>query len=608
MPRLQQAVPNSGYFQALWKPATSFVKSACHRAALLLLMAAIVQNAEAQTRAAAAQSLQRSSDAVFHVSSYEALDGEITQADAAFRAASSWVTTHRSGAVLDLGAQAWDVCNAGEGWVLPQAPQYSSGLSIIGVSVQTNQLNLICAIHRSGGPTQISGILSQAFLWQPTVRPAELNSFNMHDFSLNMNGKAAACMDILGLTYVSTFRNITCSGAAGPDHGIRFGDHNHPDEASSFQTFLENLEVEGNAPQGSGAEVTAEMQVGKPHFVVAQGGHHYSHATKAWLIGYGKGSQPCTKTPELAVDIVDEQDTSGTGRISAVRATSQSEGCTGPAWVILYDPIYPIRFGFLFDNWTDSTAYDLQPDAGYEAAILINSSSNVFIHAHPCCGMPVQIRDNGANVWVGTELDSPAHYGFSFDASASPSLMGTNFVWNRQYPGSSAYRFGPDVKSASIAGGNCSNFQDAGGYHQIVLPGGPADPGSALPEGFSISGERPCTKNSKIVPQAVARRKAASSLVFGNQPSSTYTLTLAAKRARMDAGHCERITQAVPATISNHFTAQVTPLATPGDAFTWDTSAAPDGSLMLRVCNRSATPQTLQERTFFVVVQGYDER
>ena len=596
MARSHRALPVKHHVFSAWRSATLFV-----------FFAFLVQSIRAQTKVGnTARPTTRDSYAIFHVDSYEAIDDEITQADAAFRAASTWVTIHRAGAVLDLGARAWDVCNAGEGWVLPQAPQYSGGLSIVGVNVQTSQLNLSCTIHRSDRPTQLSGVLSQAFLWQPTVKPAALNSFNMHDFSLNMNGKAAACMDFLGMTYVSTFRDITCSGAAGPDHGVQFGDHNSPGEASAFQTFLDNLEVTGNAPQGSGAEVKAVLEGGKPYLVVAQGGHHYSHAAKAWLIGYGRGSQPCTVTPELAVLVIDERDTPGTGQIAEVHAVGRSEDCTGPAWVIIYDPVYPLRYGFLFDNWTDSTAYDLQPDAGYEAAIMINSSSNVLIHTHPCCGMPVQIRDNGANIWVGTELDSPAHYGFSFDASASPTLIGTNFVWNQRYPGSSAYRFGPEVNSATITGANCSNFQDAGGFHQLVFPEGPVDAGATVPEGFSISGERPCTRDPSFLHAIIkTEHRTRSSSTSGSSGLTTYTLTVAEERARMNANHCEHVRQVLHAATPSRLTAQVTPLDEPGDAFTWDVSAVSSTSLSLRVCNRSAYPQTLQGRTFLVVLQSY---
>ena len=533
--------------------------------------------------------------AIFNVEDYTAVSPRVTQADAAFRAAAAWVITHGSGAVLDLGSSRWDVCNDAQGWVLPQAPAHSAGLSIVGSNVQASQLVVQCPIHRVTSPAALVGELSQAFIWQPTVRPAALNSYTMHDFTIDAQGRAEACIDMLGLTFVSTFTNITCNGAAGPDHGIRFGDHRYAADAWSFQTVLSNLETTPGGTQGTGAALHADVVNGTLRLSVIRAGSGYSRATRAFLIGYGAGTQPCHVTPQLSLAFSDQ----GDGAISAVQQTRPAEGCSGPVWVAIYDPVYPLRFGILLDNWTDSSAYDLQPDAGYEAALWLNSSSDVLVHTHACCGMPVQIRDTGTNTWIGTELDSPAHYGFSFEAAASPTLEGTNFFWNTALPGSSAYYFGPDVKNATITGGNCTNLQDAGGYHQLVFPDGPIDLGAAVPYGVSLYGERPCA--SWAPGSDLVSRPAGHNLKTTAVPQHffDYTLTLPAAPAAILPETCVRIEQKLPASASIS-QVQVTPDGYPGDSFTWDTYLARGPSVFLRVCNRSTAAQSPASRVFYL--------
>ncbi|RRA48243.1 hypothetical protein [Acidipila sp. EB88] len=549
------------------------------------------------------QTISKQDDpAIFHVGDYRAVSPRITQADAAFRAASSWVATHGQGAILDLGSRRWEVCNDGAGWVLPQAPDHQGGLSIAGSDVQDAQLVLSCAVHRAHGPETLVGELSQAFLWQPTLRPALLNTYRMHDFTLEMQGNAQACMDMLGLVYVASFTNITCSGAAGPDHGIRFGDHLHPAEAWSFQTFLTNLETTPGAAQGAGARVRADVSNGSVQLEIEDGGTGYSHATRAWLIGYGVHSEPCAVTPPLAATIQNASGQTGPdarGRITAIRAEGVAQGCKGPAWVAVYDPVYPVRYGILLDNWTDSTAYDLQPDSGYAAALWLNSSSDVMVHTHPCCGMPLEIRDSGTNTWLGTELDSPAHYGFVFDRAASPSLFGTNFFWNTLLPGSSGYLLGPDVKYATFSGGNCTNLQDAGGYHQLVLPEGPIDAGTSTPYGVSLYGERPCVSGATGT-DLVARPQPATRQETG---SARYTFAISGRESRVAPGACLVLQRKLTRPAQN-VSVQITAEGDPGDSFTWDAYLTGNETVALRLCNRGTVPAAARAGTFHVYLMS----
>ena len=414
----------------------------------------------------------------------------VSQADAAFNAAVTYASSH-NGATVDLGQSMWPVCNKQQGWVLPHASG-AAGVSIVGASQVGSVLTLTCTVARSAvPPNNQAGIpVSQAFLWEPVPVVASLTSYHMHDFALSVNGRASACFDMEGTTYVSKFENIVCNGAAGDGsqtaNAVRFGNSAYPNTAWSFQVFLDNISVTSGNNGGSGAVLSAALAGTNPAVSVTNGGSGYSANTEVFLNGVGSAGKPCSTVGTLTPTIQG-------GVIKAVTAAGFA-GCTGTLYAQAYDPLFPVRYGIFLDRYTDSTAISLQPQIGSVAALYVVGGNNHFDKAHPCCGMPIGIIDAGTNTWTATEFDSLGTYAMSFQATSASTLIGSQSYWNGSFPGSSDYLFAPSVGDVTFVGGKCNDLQSAGGYHQAVSAAGP----DTLPPGVSLVGEQECSGGTPV--------------------------------------------------------------------------------------------------------------
>lgn len=412
----------------------------------------------------------------------------VSQADAAFNAAVVYASSH-NGATVDLGQSLWPVCNNQQGWILPHASG-ASGVNVAGASQVGSVLTLACTIARTALPpnSQSGSTISQAFLWEPVPAAFSLTSYHMHDFAVSANGRASACMDMEGTTYVSKFENLVCNGAAGDGtptaNGIRFGNSKYPNLSWSFQVFLDNISVTSGGNAGAGATFSVGLSNGIPALTVTAGGSGYSKNTEVFLNGTGAGSKPCTTMGTLTPAFTN-------GAITAVK-TSGFAGCGGTVYAQAYDNVFGVQYGIFLDQYTDSTAISLQPQVGATAAMYIVGGNNHIEKAHPCCGMPIGAIDAGTNTWTATELDSVGSYGFSFGSTSASTLIGTQFYWNGSFPGSSSYLFGPYVGNVTLIAGKCNNLQSAGGYNQLVSATGQG----AYPAGVSLLGEMDCGSGS----------------------------------------------------------------------------------------------------------------
>ena len=435
----------------------------------------------------------------FHPACYAAAGSGntlVTQADSAFNAAVAYMATGGSqvnGATVDLGHTLWPVCNLQQGWVLPHASG-GAGISIAGSEQVGAGVTLQCAVARTTLPSgsQPGSTVSQAFLWEPVPATYSLTSYHDHDFVIDANSQASACMDMEGSTYVSSFENLACNGAAGDGtataNSIRFGNSAYPNQSWTFQAFLSNIVTAPTGSAGTGAALTATSAGGgAPAFTVTAGGSGYSANTIVYLDGStATAGAACTNmgpyTPTIA-----------SGAITAVTGAGT---CTAGAtlYVHVYDPVQAIKYGMYLDRITDSTFKDLQPSNGTLAGLYLTGGNDTVIHPHTCCYMPDAIIDNGSNTYSQVEPDTVGQYGMRFTANSSSSVVATQFEWNASEPGAGGYYFDNTTTNVKIIGDNCSTTQTAGGYSQVVTSGGNA----ALPSNLTLVGATNCSTNSPV--------------------------------------------------------------------------------------------------------------
>ncbi|MGA3009937.1 MAG: hypothetical protein ABSD72_06710 [Terracidiphilus sp.] len=422
---------------------------------------------------------------VFSPTTYtSAATSTVTAADLAFSAAVAYMAANSTGAVLDLGPYPWKFCNNGQGWILP-TETWGPGLSIRGVAKNLSNMTLSCRINRTALPTGTTGTLSQAAIWQPSTTSSGSAAFHFADFSVDAAYLASSALDLTGNTYSSSIDHVSFGDASGDgtatSHVVQIGNSNSS-LGWAFQTFLSDVGVANQmfSSLGSGASLSVSLSSGVPTVSVTGGGTGYSAAgTIAWLQGYGAGSTPCTSMGTLTPTVV-------SGAITAVSASGFS-GCVGTVEALAYDAGANTNYGIYFANWTDSTATNLQASGGKITPILSSGGGDTFVGAHPCCGAPANIIENGKNTWFGTNMDSPGGFGFQLGPNAHPFISGTMHYWNGNYAGSSDY-FIPLSASAVLVGDTYNGTQAAGDYHQIVVSSGALDHIGAGPQGTIPTG------------------------------------------------------------------------------------------------------------------------
>ena len=421
----------------------------------------------------------------------------VSQADAAFNAAVAYSNASGNGAVVELGAVAWPICNAQQGWVLPQATGATgNGVNIAGVNGTSSVLALSCQINRTALPVgAASGSpISQAALWQPVPAQPHLTSYHWHDFALYALGKASATLDMEGDIYLSRFENMSLSGAAGDgtahSFSVRFGNSTYPAQSQTFQSTFDNIVVTAGAAQGAGATFSVTGANGNEAIAVKSGGQNYGPNTIIYLSGaqpQGAGG-PCSYVPSAAL-----KPTITGGVIQSVAVVNQYYGCSAPIYAEAYDPGYPIQLGIWFDRVTDSSTYHLQPTLGVQAALYSNGANNRYSDTHVCCSLPVGIIETGTNDWDKTEFDSDGLYGMQFYGTSASNVTNSQFLWNGSFPGSNGYFF-QSSGNGKIANDTCWNTQSAGGYHQIVSASGVG----VAPSGWDMIANQECSGLTKV--------------------------------------------------------------------------------------------------------------
>ncbi len=421
----------------------------------------------------------------------------ISQADAAFNAAVAYSNANGNGAVIELGAVVWPICNAQQGWILPQATGATgNGVNIAGINGTSSVLAVSCPIHRTALPSGAAAgsPISQAALWQPVPAQPHLTSYHWHDFALYALGKASATWDMEGDIYLSRFENMSLSGAAGDGsaqaYSVRFGNSSYPTQAQTFQSTFDNIVVTAGTTQGAGAAFTVSGSNGNEAVAVTSGGQNYGPNTVVYLSGaqpQGAGG-PCSYVPNAGL-----KPTIVGGVIQSVTVVNQYYGCSGPIYAQAYDPGYPVQYGIWFDRVTDSSTYHLQPTLGVQAAFYSNGANNRYTDTHVCCSLPVGIVESGTNDWDKTEFDSDGLYGMQFYGTSASNVTNSLFLWNGSFPGSNGYFF-QSSGNGRIANDTCWNAQAAGGYHQIVSAIGVG----ISPTGWDLIANQECAGMTKV--------------------------------------------------------------------------------------------------------------
>lgn len=418
----------------------------------------------------------------------------VSQADAAFNAAVAYVIANPSttaGATVDLGSNIWSICNAQQGWVIPQSAGGSGGINIQGRSALSSVLSLTCTISRGSLPsgTQSGQPISQGTIWMPVYTTPINTHMHWEKFAVYSNNKATLGIDLQGLIFISSFEHITVTGAIGDGGSLstefRVGNASYSSQSWTFGTTFRDISTSvGSTTQGSGFTGTAVITSNSPVTTVVSQGNNYSANTVAFINGPSTGSgYACASMGSLTPTI-------SSGHITAIVASGFFCATSPTIYVNVYDPGEPIKYGILFDHVTDSTTYDLQPQIGSVAAMYSNSNSsnNTYYNTHPCCGMPVGVVDQGTNNWESNEMDSIAQWGFEWSGGSRSVVNGTRSYWNGSYPGAQSY-FTFSSAAIKVTNGVCAGTQTAGGYTLFSTTSGP----NTYPAGAIIENEQECS-------------------------------------------------------------------------------------------------------------------
>jgi hypothetical protein len=416
----------------------------------------------------------------------------VSQLDAAFNAAVAYTVANSASATVVIPPGAWNLCNAQQGWVIPQ--QY--GVNLQGYANLGSSINVSCVINRSALPSgaQTGQGIKQSAIWMPVPTTPVYTQLHWKDFSLYGASNATTDIDLEGLMFLLDFENITAVGASGDGTAnsteFRLGNSSYLSQSTVINSVFRHISTNVQGSQGSGAVITVSVSGGTPTFTVSNGGSGYSANTVVTVAGPPNASfKPCFGYSGASPTINLTPTISG-GVITAVSGAGLS--CNSPLYANAYDPGQAIQFGMWLDHTTDNEFYDLEPQIGASAAMYVGSASNGnrFYSTHPCCGMAVGLYDHANNQWFATEFDTLSLYGAFLTASSQ--FVASSFYWpSSGTAGAGGYFVSPST-TPSFIGDICTASQTNGGYYQFSSSTG----AGTYPTGISVTNAQECLSNT----------------------------------------------------------------------------------------------------------------
>jgi hypothetical protein len=394
-----------------------------------------------------------------------------TQINCAFATAGNWVTTNGQNAMLAISQGVWQNCQAIQ---LPN-PTSNGSLSVVGLAYgSTAATGVVIQQSKTAGCNTTLPVISQA----QNTNTSTLFEQSIKGITIDGNS-VVQCADLVGSR--RSEYDMNCNNPAG-DHGFLISGTTG---TLGFEMRKTRLFVRTAAYGGAVtyAYATAQITGGQvTGWTINNGGGSYPSFWPLTAYVYGQ----CTTLPSNPTI-----QTSVANNIATVtgltNGASAGTGCTA-----VYAQIFetPQVTHCIVINTTDSTYQDLIcGGATSGSGIQINHGANLIEHAHAYAHNPVQVEDHGNNVYTYLECDSPGGVCLVLQGSHTLIFGMTNF-WNAQvYPGAGdIYLFGSQTGNA-IFGHVCSGSQTAGGYVEIMTPGGPVVPGSNVaPSGLEIIG------------------------------------------------------------------------------------------------------------------------
>jgi hypothetical protein len=434
-----------------------------------------------------------------------------TQADCAFFAAYAYVQSHAksflipASADLEFGAVVNGYDKNGD-WIMP--------MNIYGYSLSMH--------GRGRGVTVINQTAStlKYMVSQYPAGDANIIAQEMIGITLNANLLAGGCLNIHGVRR-SRYVEISCFNPQ-QQHGGKIqyamwiGYQGDTYEVQFDGGLIRTPIYRGASPAFATAIVDRTGRITGYRITNAGSRLNLPVSAGPGLVTYwlgngpdGRSYQPCATMPDQPTYTLDPK----TGALtSVVPGANRGTGCGGPIYVRIHWG-GTIPYGWFFGA-TDSTFKDIVTSGDFTSACQFDvHGNNHFIHEHPYCWSPVQIRADGGNSHDAIELDSPIRYGL--DLQGSGDIISTYAaLWNNgAYSGAGEVLIEPKATFDTISASSCTAPQTAGGYAKFTSANAgalTAQMSDSFPAGFAIQGSEPLCDGSRknwgaLIPGAVGR-------------------------------------------------------------------------------------------------------
>lgn len=418
-----------------------------------------------------------------------------TQADCAFFTASSFVQSRaRSfeapvGTDLEFGARAKGYDKNGD-WVMP-----------------SNQFGYTVSMHGRGRAITIINQTASTLSYMVSQNPIHgynIISQEISGITFNANLRAGGCLSIHGVRR-SRYAEITCFNpqqqrGGNIKYAMWIGNLGDSYEIVFEDGLVRTAMYPGSSPAFALATATSDGEITSYNITVPGAKLNAPIASGPGLVTYwtGKGSEnksyrPCQTMPDQPSYKLNPR----TGELEGMTAgANRGRGCGGRISVRI-QPAGTLNYGWYFGA-TDSTFRDIVTSGDFEEGCQFDQrGSNHFVHEHPYCAAPVQIRANGKNFHDGMELDTPLEYGLDLQAPGGDIITGYQVQWT----GSDFYGAGdvlvePGATFDTIAASSCGGKpagQNYGGYAKFTstVRGRLSPSPDGFPIGFAISGAEP---------------------------------------------------------------------------------------------------------------------
>jgi hypothetical protein len=415
--------------------------------------------------------------------------------DAAFTAASAWVTANNKNALLQFGTGTYRHCNA---FTLP-ALASGATLSLNGVGAINTTVQQSCSVAVAS--------VGQPFGANPNQQP------DIANMTIDANGNAPAALEVFGVRR-SKIEHLLLKNANGSDHVLQLGSTG---SGYSYELQVNDILIQ-TSPSVSGVVdplVAVTMTTGAiSGTTITSAGSNLPAGTSVLVLD---PLQSCTTLPV------------GTAVLSGGTLTGITWSQTGVACGQVYVQVFPtasLNYGLLIQNVTDSDFYAVRTNGNFTVAgtyITGGSGDNRYYGLHPI-GSIVGVYDGGHSAFIGFECDSTFKYCIDFEGTNS-SVSGLSRTWNNSYPGSSDFFFGSLASKIKMSNLWCGANQTAGGYNEFVTATGNVFVGG-LPGGVSMLGNQVCdgTGLSKDFDNAALVLGGNLSVSFDNSTIGAFTI------------------------------------------------------------------------------------